>query len=739
MKIIVAKSAGFCFGVRRAVQAVEDSLKKEDKVYTYGPLIHNDDVVLRFAQRGALPVESLDGLSDCTLIIRSHGVAPEVYEQCARQNINIVDATCPFVKRIHTIVEQHAKSGYAIIIVGHDNHPEVMGIKGWSSTEAEVLGSLEDAKQYLNKEDCPKKVCVVAQTTIPEKLFFEITDCLQSQIPEVIIKNTICETTIQRQNEAEELAKKCDRMIVIGGHHSSNTQKLAQICKNFCKNTVTIANRDDVILEKNMRDDIITGVITGASTPDWMIREVLTIMIEQENATENIIVTDQTEMNEEPKPQDTEATMSNEKEDVAAEEESFAEAFEKTLTNIRVGQLIKGTVVQIVNEEVCVNIGYKSDGFIPQNEFSSDPNVVPSDVIKVGDEIEVSVVKVNDGEGNVILSKKSVDTRNAMNKLFDSATDTIFDTVAAEVVKGGVVCYIDGVRAFVPAAQLSTRYIKDLKEFQDKPLRVKIIESDKAKKRIIASQKVVLEQEAASKKKELLATIQADTLVSGIVQRLTNFGAFVDLGGIDGLLHVTDMSWGRIKHPSDVVKVGQELTLKVLSIDVDKERISLGLIQTMPHPWETAEQRYVVGSVIEGKVVRIGSFGAFIYLEPGIDGLVHISQVATRRVEKVEDELKVGDVINVKVLAVDSERRRISLSRKAVLVDEMRAKQQEEAAVKAQEKTDEKAPESSEAAPEAEKKPKKEKEEKVVIPPVEEGKVSLAEFFPTDAADEFKE
>ena len=737
MKILVAKSAGFCFGVQRAVQAVEDSLLKESRVYTYGPLIHNDEVVDRFAKRGAIPIDSLDGLEKCTLIIRSHGVAPWVYEQCARQNINIIDATCPFVKRIHKIVEQYANLGYGIIIIGHENHPEVLGIKGWSSAKAIVLGSISDAKKYLiDEESRPEKICVVAQTTIPHKLFQEITDILSPGFKEVIIKNTICETTIQRQNEARDLAKKCGQMIVIGGHHSSNTQKLAQICKKFCKNTITIANRDDVTLEKYMKDDIITGVITGASTPDWMIREVLASMIEQENANSNIVENDQTEKAEDIKPQETENVTPA---SAPAEEESFAEAFEKTLTNIHVGQLIKGTVVQIVNEEVCVNIGYKSDGFIPQNEFSSDPNVTPSEVIKVGDEIEVSVLKVNDGEGNVILSKKSVDSRNAMNKLFDGITDTIYDTIATEVVKGGIVCYIEGVRAFVPAAQLSTKYVKDLKEYQDKPLRVKIIESDKAKKRIIASQKVVLEQEASAKRKEMLASIQTDSLVKGVVQRLTNFGAFVDIGGIDGLLHVTDMSWGRIKHPSEVVKVGQEVTLKVLSVDVEKERISLGLIQTMPHPWETAEQRYIVGSVIEGKVVRIGSFGAFIYLEPGIDGLVHISQVAPRRVEKVEDELKVGDVIRVKVLSVDSEKRRISLSRKAVLIDEMRTKQQEEATTKVQERA-EKAVESGEkgAVPAAERKPKREKEDKVIIPPVEEGKVSLGDFFPSEMMDEFK-
>lgn len=361
--------------------------------------------------------------------------------------------------------------------------------------------------------------------------------------------------------------------------------------------------------------------------------------------------------------QDTEAADSG---------DSFAEAFEKTLVRIRNGQVLTGTVVQIAEGEVCVNIGYKSDGFIPKNEFSSDPDVNPADVLKVGDPIEVEVIKVNDGEGNVLLSRKSVEGKKLWEQLM-SETDIegrVFDAVGKEVVKGGLIASINGVRAFVPASHVSTKYVENLTEFVGQPMKLSVIEVDKARKRIVASQKNVLIAEQEAEKKQRWKTLEVNSKITGVVRRLTDFGAFVDIGGIDGLIHVTDIAWGRVKHPSDVLKIGQQVEVVVLNVDVEKERVSLGYKQLHAKPWTQAAEKYPVGSVVEGKVVRIVPFGAFVALEPTIDGLIHISQVSVRRIAKVEDEINVGDVVRCKVLEVNSEAKRISLSRKDVILEE---------------------------------------------------------------------
>ena len=720
-EVRLAKHAGFCFGVKRAVQAVEECLK-EGRVYTYGEIIHNSIVVEELRRRGAIPVDTLDLPAGSTLIIRSHGVPPEVYEECEKKKIRIVDATCPFVKRIHETVNKYKKQGDKIVIVGQWDHPEVVGIRGWCG-EAVVLNSVEEAQCFAKEEPAGTPVCMVAQTTIVSKLFQDIDAVLRRHFHQFRSINTICSTTAARQNEAVELAKTSDQVIVIGGRNSSNTQKLAQICAKYCKNVIMIENPRDHLLENAGKNGIISSIVAGASTPDWIIREVVAKMTEFENVNSEALQEEQTAEQEQPVVEETAAAetaesaevelkeepeaQKEEDESAAEAEQSFADAFEKTLNRIHNGQIIKGTVVQISNGEVCVNIGYKSDGFIPKNEFSADPDVNPEEVVKVGDEIEVSVVKVNDGEGNVLLSKKAVDSRKAWESMAeDMKNGTVFETTVADVVKGGLIAYINGVQAFIPASHASNHYIEKLDTLKGQPIRVAIIEIDKNKRRIIASAKNVLKAEAEAKKKEILDGLEVGQRVKGIARRITDFGVFVDIGGIDGLLHVTDISWSRVKHPSDVVKVGDELELVILAVDKEKERISLGLKQTQPHPWETAAERYTVGSVIEGKVVRIGSFGAFVALEPGIDGLVHISQVAPKHVEKVEDELSVGDVIKVKVLSVDPEKRRIGLSRKAVIMDERKAE-----APKKEVRVDENG-------------------DHYVLPPIQHNTTTLADIFP---------
>lgn len=672
MKVISADNMGFCFGVSRAVDMAKSAAIAGKSVYTLGQLIHNADVVGELAAQGIVPTDDLETLgAGDRLIIRSHGVSPDVYEKCRIKGVEMVDATCPFVKRIHRIVKEYYDKGYGIIIAGKHDHPEVIGINGWCNGEAAFVQSEEEANNLPYVE----KACLVSQTTFSAEMFRRIEPIVKSKCGECISFNTICDTTEKRQREAERIAKECSVVIVIGGRNSSNTEKLSKICEKFCKKVQYIANPSELAIEKLNSDDII-GVVAGASTPQRMIREVITIMSELEKtmaecpseveAEEAATVTE---------PAAAEETAAPTEEPVVEPEtieDSFEKAFEKTLVRIRNGQLIKGSVVQIVDGEVCVNIGYKSDGFIPKDEFSHDENVNPADVLKVGDTIEVEVLKVNDGEGNVLLSHKNVENKKLWDRLIQDTEDEgkIYEGIAKEVVKGGLIATINGVKAFVPASQLSTKYVEKIEDYVKKPIKLKIIEVDKARKRIVASHKAVLLEEAAAAKKEKFAALKAGMKVNGIVRRITDYGAFVDIGGIDGLVHVTDVAWGRVKTPAEVLKAGQEIEVLILNVDAAKERVSLGYKQLQPKPWTMAAEKYPVGTIVEGKVVRIVEFGAFVSLEPTIDGLIHISHVSAKRIGKVEDEINVGDMVRCKVLEVNPEAKRISLSRRDVILEE---------------------------------------------------------------------
>ena len=699
LRILLAKNSGFCFGVRRAVNMAE-SLAGERVVYTYGHIIHNETVVERLKQKGIYPAEDLSALTaDDTLVIRAHGAPPEVFAACIRRGIRVVDATCPFVQRIHRIVERAAAKGEAVLIAGKPEHPEVIGIRSRAGSDARVLETAADADALPDME----RASLVGQTTLPEETFLAIRTAAARRCAELTVYDTICDTTRARQREAVEIARRCTRVYVIGSSTSANTGKLIELCARECKQTISVENIDKLLLDNLQSDDII-GIVAGASTPDWMIREVLQVMSEQENTTietieaeapaEEIAVQEASQVTEQPvaeavvaeakaaiEPEAAPEAQVNEEacppaptaaEQDAADKSEFAEAFEKTMTRIHNGQIITGTVLSIVDGEVFVNIGYKSDGIIAKSEFSSDPDAKPEDQFKEGDEIEVEVTKVNDGEGNVLLSRKNVESKKLWDELVEQEglEDKVFEAVCKEVVKGGVIADIGGIRAFVPASHVSTKYIENLSEFIGKPMRLKVLEVDRQRKRIVASQKQVLLAEAAAARSEKWEALVVGSKVKGGVRRITDFGAFVDIGGIDGLVHVTDAAWGRVKHPSDVFTIGQEIEVLILNVDVEKERVSLGYKQLQPKPWTLADTKYPVGSIVEGKVVRIVPFGAFVALESTIDGLIHISQVSTHRIIKVEDELNVGDVVRCKVLEVNPEAKRISLSRKEALLEE---------------------------------------------------------------------
>jgi 4-hydroxy-3-methylbut-2-enyl diphosphate reductase len=639
MLVTVAQNAGFCFGVRRAVALAEERAAL-GPVATLGPIIHNPQVVRSLCEKGACPV---DGVEDVEpggqVIVRSHGVGLSELNALEARGAIVWDATCPFVQRIHEMVREAAAEGRDVLVVGDEAHPEVKGILGWALGRGRAV-----------LEDMPRgpfvRPLVVAQTTLPRQRFAEAAMRILEISPDAEVRDTICTATSLRQAEAAELAARSDVMLVVGGPESANTRKLFELCRSLCPRTYFIEDAsalEGIVFSPGDR----VGVTAGASTPDCTLKEVVTRM-------DDIEKKDQvTEPSEAPQPESMEPA-----------EGDFLADVEKTLVQLRPGQTITGTVVQITEDEICVNVGYKADGLVKRSDLSSTD-------VKIGDEIEVEVVKVNDGEGNVLLSQRNIVNRKNWDEIIAKFDAGEFVTgVGKEAVKGGLICDVAGVRAFVPASQLSQRFVERIEDFVGQSMNLKIVEVDKAKKRIVASRKAVLQSEEAEKKKEIWSTLNVGDVVKGVVRRLTDFGAFVDIGGVDGLVHVTDLSWGRVRHPSDVVSVNQTVEVKILSLDPAKERISLSYKQTQPRPWEVAADKYPVGSIVSGKVVRITTFGAFVELEPGLDGLVHISQCALTRIAKVEDAVTVGDQIRVKVLDVNPEARRISLSIRAVLEEE---------------------------------------------------------------------
>lgn len=692
MPVEVSKHAGFCMGVKRAVDLSLQTVAEKGPCFTLGELIHNPQVVSWLQGQGIVPIHHLDEIKEGIIIIRSHGVSPQVMRECEKKGLRVVDCTCPFVKKLHLQVEHYAHKGYDILLVGDQQHPEVIGTIGYAGgAKAHILSTMED----VLKLEPIEKALMVVQTTFPVKKFEQMVQAVGEKVGELVVKNTICSATAQRQEAAIQLAQKADKMIVVGGKNSANTKKLYEVCKGICPNTILVECAAEIPPDFASTQGEYIGIAAGASTPDWSLKEVVTNMMDKEikdpvqNTTENekevsvqeveteaaeITAQETQEAVEETVQETAEATAAGAAvvEEEAQEESSqaadkaaddFMAGIEATMVKIRRGQNVIGTVVQITDDEVCVNIGYKSDGLIKKEDLATKD-------VQLGDEIEVEVVKLNDGDGNVILSQRNIVNRKAWDALMEKYENNEYvQGVGKEAVKGGLLADVGGVRAFVPASLLSQRYVEKIADFVGKSIELKIIEVDPQKKRIVASRRAVLDEQRAEKKAAAWERLKEGDVVKGIVRRLTDFGAFVDLDGVDGLIHITDLSWARIKHPSDVVSPNQEIEVEILSLDPEKERIQLGYKQLHAHPWENAAEKYPVGVIVKGKVVRITTFGAFVELEPGVDGLVHISQLSPKRVQKVEDVVSAGQEVDVKVLNVDPEARRISLSIREAMED----------------------------------------------------------------------
>lgn len=631
----MAKQAGFCFGVKKALEIAQSvSQATEEKVYTLGPLIHNPQAVAKLAQEGITSIESLAGINQGEIIIRSHGVVPQILAAVTAKGLKIHDATCPFVKKAQQLAREHAEEGYQVIIAGDPDHPEVQGILGWAGAGALVVEQPEKVNLLGNYD----KICVVAQTTQSLEKFQQIVGMLNSKAKEVKVCNTICSATRKRQEAAKELAQKSDVMIVVGGKNSSNTKKLAQVCTST--GTATYHVEDAGELEADWFTGVSqAGVTAGASTPDWLLEEVIGKMAE---------------FNQE----ETKQEESNQEETTT----------EQTLAFDR-GDIITGTVVQINEKDVLVDVGGKSEGIIPISELSLKDIESPAGEVNIGDVVELYVIKTENEEGVPILSKRRADRLKTWEKVEQAhASGEVLEGKVEQVVKGGLLVDI-GLRGFMPASLIEVGYVENMEEYVDKILRFKVVELDREKNKIILSQKTVLEQEATKMRENLFTTLAVGQTVKGIVRRLTNFGAFVDIGGVDGLLHVSELSWGRVNNPKDILTEGEQINVYVLGIDKDKGKISLGLKQLTNNPWQRAADKYRPGQVIDGKVARIVSFGVFVEIEPGVEGLVHISQLAREHVNRPEDVVAVGQEVKAKVLDVDAANERISLSIKEAAGD----------------------------------------------------------------------
>lgn len=642
-KVTVAKSAGFCFGVDRAVKMVYGELEKGTRVATLGPIIHNQDVVDDMTAKGARIISSVDELEEGeTVVIRSHGVDREVYRQIEAKGNRMLDATCPFVSRIHHIVSEKTKEGYFILIAGDKDHPEVQGIVGHCDQNHLVFKDNVELSDFFENsyKKFGKKLAFVEQTTYNIVVWEKCLNVIPKNDPDIFIADTICSATDARQSDAAELAKSSDIMIVVGGRHSSNTVKLYEVCSRYCK-TYHIENSDE-LHSLNLPDAERIGITAGASTPAYIIKEVQTKMTENENLTANM-----------------------------DEDIDFAQALDESFKKIHTGEKVKGTVVAVNNTEAIVDLGTKHTGYVALDDLTDDSTKKPGDIVSVGDEIDLIVIKVNDAEGTVALSKRKVDEQAGYENILKAKEEgTVLEGVVQHVVNKGVTLTVQGVRVFIPASLTGLPRGAELEQLLKQKVEFIVIEVTEGRKRAVGSIKAVQNAKKAEAQAKFWETAKVGDVFTGKVKSLTSFGAFVDLGGIDGMVHISELSWKRIKHPSEVVSVGDTLEVYIKDLDREANRISLGFKKAEDNPWEIFKANYKVGDVVKATIVSITKFGAFAQIIDGVDGLIHISQIADRKVEDVKDVLSVGDVVDVKIIDIDTESKRISISIRALLEDQ---------------------------------------------------------------------
>ena len=618
MKIRLAKSAGFCYGVKRAVELAESAAQSGEPCVMLGYIIHNSDVVDRLASQGVKVVENPDQVPQgCGVIIRSHGESRETYERLEKRGARILDATCPNVKRIHQIVSQAEEQGRQPVIIGTPHHPEVTAIAGWCSHPV-VLSGAQELEAWLQEDENRKNLPLtfVSQTTSTRKIWDGCVKKAKKECTNAEFFDTICGATSKRQEEAHQFAAQCDKMVVIGDGKSSNTKRLAEICRESCPDVQLIERAADLDLSRLAQAEVV-GITAGASTPAWIIKEVCDKMSDE----------------------------------IMEIEKSFAELLEESIKTLNTGDKVTGTVVAITPTEIQVDLGAKVE-----------------DLVKVGDEIETFVVRVNDQEGVVTLSKKRLDVVKGWEEIETAReNETVLEGVVTEDNKGGVVVSVKGIRVFVPASQTGLPRETPMSTLLKQKVRLVITEVNRARRRVVGSISRVLRAERAAAAEKVWAEIEDGKRYTGTVKSLTSYGAFVDIGGVDGMVHISELSWSRIKHPSEVVKVGDTVDVYVISADPEKKKISLGMKDHSQDPWTVFTSTYQVGDVANVRIVKLMTFGAFAEIVPGVDGLIHISQIADHRIEKPGDVLAEGDKVDVKITDVDMENKKVSLSIRALL------------------------------------------------------------------------
>ena len=639
-EVILAKSAGFCFGVRRAVELAQQVAQSGQPYVMLVPVIHNDHVIADLEAQGVRCVASLEEVPPgCGVIIRSHGEGKAVYDRLAAMGCPVADATCVKVAHIHEIVKDASDRGRQVIIIGAPEHPEVKAIAGWC-IGAKIFRNVAELTEFLEiwNENSQKPVTLVSQTTSTDRIWIPCREKVKKECTNAEIFDTICNATCMRQSEAQSLAERCQAMIVIGDRKSSNTTRRAELCRAHCPLVYHISRAEELDPRK-VSGVASVGITAGASTPGWIIKEVKDKMSEENiNAMEI--------------------------------EESFADMLEKSIKTLNTGDKVTGVVTGITATEVNVDLGTKHAGYIPLSELSDDPSVKPEDIVKVGDEIETYVMRVNDVEGVATLSKKRLDSVKNWDTIEAAVEEkTILEGTVTEVNKGGIVVNVKGIRVFVPASQTGKPRGADLSEMVKEQVKLRITEVNRSRRRVVGSIRSVLAEERAAKAAEVWANIEEGKHYEGTVKSLTSYGAFVDIGGVDGMVHVSELSWSRIKNPAEVVSVGDKVNVYVISFDAEKKKISLGMKDRNEDPWEKFTSTYEVGSVASVRVVKLMTFGAFAEIVPGVDGLIHISQIADHRIEKPGDELEEGQIVDVKITDIDYDRKKVSLSIRALLND----------------------------------------------------------------------
>lgn len=664
MRVILAKTAGFCFGVDRAVNMAYELANSGARAATLGQLIHNSLVTDDLAAKGVRIISSpAEAQRGETVIIRAHGVAAEVYEELKGTGAEICDATCPFVKKIHRIVAENSGEDTEVFIAGDPNHPEVISIKGHCKGEVNIFNSEAELDEIIKNDgkNYDKRIIAVSQTTFSQKVWKICKEKIKKYYTNAKIFDTICFATRERQDEAALISKQSDMMIIIGDRHSSNTAKLKAVCSENCY--TYLVERAAELNTINFSHCATVGVTAGASTPSAIIKEVLFAMSEIVNETTNIQV--------EEVPSEV----------AAAEDMDFSAALEESLNNMSTDQRVKGVVMGITPTEIQVDIGRKHAGFVPMDEYSADPNADAAKELKVGDTLDLIIMKTNDAEGTVMLSKRRFDAQKAWTDIIAAEEDgRVLEGTVAEVIKGGILVVSGGVRIFIPASLATERKDEPLEDLLKKTVKFRIIEVNKQRRRAVGSIRAVLKDMRKEAAEAFWAQAEVGQKYHGVVKSMTNYGAFVDIGGVDGMVHISEMSWKRIKNPAEVFSIGQEVDVYIKALDAENKKISLGYRRDEDNPWEILRKNYPVGSVIEAEIVGLTTFGAFARIIPGIDGLIHISQIADRHISKPQDVLTVGDKVTCKITAIDFDKKRVSLSIRALIEPAAEEAAEEEAA-----------------------------------------------------------